>query len=154
MCTPFDFFFFLLHKHFKVSILCVLLHNAFLTRTNMLEEISLKCFSFLAARKPKRRFMFNLWQQKESQKHRGFFCFKRGVGHWGHPPFSLECAYLYAEWEVNDDAAKWEDVINDRPDTSRYKLVDLSMHHLDALREKSFCWQKKLQQKEKDTLAH
>lgn len=48
------------HKNFKVNILCVLLHNAFLTRTNMLEEISLKGLLFLAAGKPKGRLMFNL----------------------------------------------------------------------------------------------
>ncbi len=85
-------------KHFKVRILCVLLRNAFSTRTNMLEGIILKCFLFLAVGKPKRKV--RIWSIKTKSIGNvaasvEYFrlCFKQGAGHRGHS-LSLRCSYL------------------------------------------------------------
>lgn len=129
-------------KYFKVTILCVLLHNTFLTRTNMPAEIIIKCLLFLKVVTPKKKkkgscliyYNKKLWRRCRIS---GIFhlCFKQGTGHWG-PPVSLK--HIYPEcWRggeptpINDDAAKWhQDIINDRPNTSGSKLVVPSLHSL------------------------
>lgn len=55
-------------------ILRVLLHNAFLTRTNMLQEIVVKCLLFLAGGKPKGEVSCLIHQNKKAAE-RNIFIF-------------------------------------------------------------------------------
>ncbi len=134
-----DSFLWHLKKHFKVSILSILLRNTFLTRTNMPAEIIIKCLLFLKAPKPKGKFMFDLLKQKVAATLQDQWnvssSFQTGNGSLRSP--SLIRANTYECWRgggptpINDDAAKWQqDIINERPDTNRPKLLDLSLHPL------------------------
>lgn len=134
-----DSFFRYHDKHFKVSFICVLLHNVFLTRTNVAGEILMKDLLFLWAVKPEGRFVFHWSNQKQWKtlqlQWNIFISIQTGSRSLRLP--SLIKTHLSVCWQgrgpttINDDVAKrQQDIINGRPNTSRSKLVNPSLHPL------------------------
>ena len=124
--------FLLPQKHYKVSILLLLLHNASLTRTTCLKKSLESTFALISLRSWAWRKvhvrLINTKSERKGCSFSGIFSSLFLTGSVSLRSLALIKAQVSICCEgggrtVNDEAAKWQqDIINDRPNTSRFKL--------------------------------